>query len=96
MAMTDDELDEIERRVTLATPGPWEANLETRSGIGGASFIDLNPGGDQDAELYFTYAPVVRVSPDRRLDADLDFVAHARNDVPRLVAEIRRLRRLIE
>src|SRR5262245_31761077 len=54
----------------------------------------LNPDGDEDVELYFTYAPVARLSPDPALDADLDFVAHARSDVPRLVAEIRRLRNL--
>jgi hypothetical protein len=94
--MADDELDEIEERAALATPGPWEARLETRWGTGGASCIDLNPRGDEDAELYFAYAPLERVSPDPRLDADLDFVAHARTDVPRLVAEIRRLRGLIE
>ena len=76
----------------LATPGPWEPRLETRWGTGGGSCIDLNPDGDQDAELYFTYSPVERRSPNPQLDADLDFVAHARTDVPRLVAEIRRLR----
>ncbi|GIH17079.1 hypothetical protein [Rugosimonospora africana] len=94
--MTDDELDEIERRAMLATPGPWEARLETRWGTGGASCIDLNPGGDEDAELYFIYDPIPRVSPNADLDADLDFVAHARTDVPHLVAEIRRLRSLVE
>lgn len=94
--MTDDELDEIDRRAALATPGHWEANLETRSAIGGSSFIDLNPDGHEDAELYFQYSPVDRISPDHQLDADLDFCAHARTDVPRLVAEIRRLRRLVE
>lgn len=92
MSITDDELDEIERRARLASPGPWEAWLETRSGTGGGSCIDLNPGGAEDAELYFTYSPVDRISPDPQLDADLDFVAHARTDVPRLLAEIRRLR----
>jgi hypothetical protein len=31
-------------------------------------------------------------SPDVRLDAIIDFVAHAVEDVPRLLTEIRRLR----
>jgi hypothetical protein len=95
VSMMDDELEEIERRAMLASPGPWEARLETRWGTGGASCIDLNPDGDEDAELYFAYVPVERVSPDPQLDNDLDFVAHARTDIPRLVAEVRRLRRMI-
>ncbi len=32
------------------------------------------------------------MSPDARLDAIIDFVAHAAGDVPRLIAEIRRFR----
>ena len=92
--LTNAELDRIDQRAMLAAAGPWEPRLETRWGTGGASCIDLSPGQDDDNELYLTYSPDDRVSPDTQLDADLDFIAHARTDVPRLVAEIRRLRAL--
>ncbi|WP_281901094.1 hypothetical protein [Phytohabitans aurantiacus] len=91
-ALTGADLDQIEHRAMLATRGPWEPRLETRWGTGGASCIDLNPGRDEDNELFLTYAPDNRVSPDTQLDADVDFIAHARTDVPKLVAEVRRLR----
>jgi hypothetical protein len=90
--LTDAELDQIEDRAQRATPGPWTPKLETREGIGGASYIELDPGADNDAELYLTYSPVDRISPNAAMDADLDFIAHARTDVPRLAAEVRRLR----
>jgi helix-turn-helix resolvase-like protein/resolvase-like protein len=64
VAITDDELEEMERRTTLASPGPWEPRLETRWGTGRESCIDLNPGGDWDDELYFRYAPTDRNSSD--------------------------------
>jgi len=91
--LSGEELDLIDDRARQATPGPWVAQLETRYGLGGGSFIDLSPGADTDDELYLTYSPVNRVSPNAALDADLEFIAHARSDIPRLVAEIRRLRR---
>jgi hypothetical protein len=36
------------------------------------------------------------VSPDARLDAVIDFVGNAAADVPRLIAEIKRLRRQVD
>jgi hypothetical protein len=66
--------------------------LETREGTGGASCIDLSPDTDTDTELYPTYSPIDRISPNAAMDTDIDFIAHARTDVPRLVTEVRRLR----
>jgi hypothetical protein len=66
-------------------------------GIGGCSFVQL--GGDPGAEheLYFELrlGSAQVTSPDERLDAVVDFLGNAADDVPRLVAEIRRLRRLL-
>lgn len=53
--LTEDEINEIERRVTQAlgvAPPPWEEHLETRHGIGGSSFIRLDAGSDDDHKLY--------------------------------------------
>ena len=92
MALDDSELDAIEARCRAATPGPWWAWVEGREGLGGDSFV--GQGGDDEGssplrrDLYLsTYRGVSPVPP-----ADYDFIAHARQDIPRLVAEIRRLR----
>ncbi|MEV7211476.1 hypothetical protein AB0O31_00065 [Kitasatospora cineracea] len=97
-ALTDVELDAMEGRIAGATPGPWAALLETRRGIGGASCIQVGPGvAEQDDEMYLSRFIGGRevLGPDRQSDADLDFIAAAREDMPRLVAEVRRLRGLL-
>lgn len=90
--LTEVELDGIERRASQATPGPWVPWLESREGIGGESFIELGADGVDDLQMYVAYSPARPAGPDAATDADLDFIAHARQDVPRLVAEVRRLR----
>ena len=70
-------LDEIERRCAAATPGPWISFIEGRDHSSGDSFIRTD--GD---DIYLSVAT----------DADQDFVASARQDIPALIAEVRRLR----
>lgn len=80
-------LDEIEDRAAAATPGPWE----TRIGRGGPR--------NGDAAVW-TAEPVeeacvsghVRIADCGYRGLDADFIAHARTDVPALLAEIDRLR----
>jgi hypothetical protein len=74
-------LNEIERRSNAATPGPWVSFIEGRDNMSGSSFIRT---ASEDIEL--TGAT----------DADQDFIAHARQDVPFLLGEVRRLRKLLE
>jgi hypothetical protein len=88
--LTNNDLDEIEQRATAATPGPWEAFIEERHAIGGDSFIRTGGLDDNQPDMYVSQyhgATSVKVPA-----ADLDFIANARQDIPRLVAEIRRLR----
>ena len=77
--MTEQELAEIEARVRATTPGPWRSFIEGRDHESGSSFIQTK---GEDIEL--TGAT----------DADQDFIAHARQDIPRLLEELRRLRNL--
>ncbi|MBP0448456.1 hypothetical protein J5Y04_02670 [Kitasatospora sp. RG8] len=90
--LTDDELTAIERRAAAAAPGPWKAHLEGQ-GIGGESFIQVRPDADPDDEIYVRrYVGNAELgSRHPELHADLEFIASARSDVPRLVAEVRRL-----
>lgn len=69
-------LSEIERRCAAATPGPWKSYAEGRDHTAGDSFIMT--GGD---DIYLTGATL----------ADQDFIAHARQDIPALIREIRAL-----
>jgi hypothetical protein len=84
--LSRDELDELDTLTAAATPGPWVANVEERGGIGGDSMIELGLPGDFPPDMY--------VFHDRKIApaADIDFIAAARNYMPRLIAEIRRSR----
>ncbi|GAA1222898.1 hypothetical protein GCM10009665_11420 [Kitasatospora nipponensis] len=97
---TEEELDAMELRIAAASTGPWVPVLETRGATGGASRIQIAPAtAVEDDEIHlsrFTDGERVQVGPDLQLDADLDFVASARQDMPRLIAEVRRLRALLE
>jgi len=69
--------------------------LETGSGLGGCSFIQIGEDLAADTEMYVDVHLGARrlASPDAQLDAIIDFVAHAPADIARLIAEIRQLRR---
>jgi hypothetical protein len=91
------ELVEIEQRAVRAfavAPQPWVAWLETRGGLGGESFIQLGDDPELDVEFYIRFYTGSNevTSPDVRLDAVIEFIADACNAVPRLIAEVRRLR----
>lgn len=88
--LTENELAEMERLVEAASSGPWEAFVEGRDHVAGDDFI--RTGGMDDASpdmyvtLYYDAQPVPAPA------ADLDFIAGARQAIPLLVAEVRRLR----
>jgi hypothetical protein len=76
----EDEILAIGERCERSTPGPWKSFVESRDHISGSDFI--RTAGE---DIYLTGATA----------ADQDFVAHARRDVPRLIAEVRRLKKLL-
>jgi hypothetical protein len=95
--LSDPELDEIEQRALNALdalPRPWLEFLETRQPIGGSSFVRCGDDPSQDLELHVqvTVNGGDWPSPDIRLDAVVDFIAHTARDVPRLLREVRMLR----
>ena len=75
--LTDQDLADIQARLNAASPGPWQSFIEGRDHEGGSSFIRTQ---GEDIELTGV------------TDADQDFIAHARQDLPRLLEEVRRLR----
>ncbi|WP_404867926.1 hypothetical protein ACI1MP_05895 [Kitasatospora griseola] len=96
--LSDRELAAIEQRAAAATPGPWVAWLESRQATGGCSFIRLDADPDEDDERYLTRVTGGREirGIDARTDADIDFIAAARQDVPCLLDAVRRLRAALE
>jgi hypothetical protein len=86
--LTDAELSELERLTDAAAPAPWIAF--TGPGIGGPEFIRLDGVDDQ-------FPPDMYVARgwgwnDIAPSADIEFIAAARNYMPRLLAELRRRR----
>jgi hypothetical protein len=87
--MTDADLRELERLSNAAAPGPWavdhvKAGVESYAVIhaGGTICVESEgEPGDFDQELR------------DMIVADFAFIAAAREAVPKLVAEVRRLRR---
>jgi hypothetical protein len=83
--MGNEVLDEtrlaaIAARAGAASSGPWIPMLEGRDHSSGSSCIRTSIGG---------------IDLDGASDADIEFIAHARQDVPYLVSELRRLARML-
>jgi len=81
-ALTDGELDAIRQRIVNSSAGPWRCFIEGRDHLSGEDFIKTAIGD-------ICFAGDITVS-------DCDFIAHSRQDLPRLVAEIDRLRQFNE
>jgi len=81
--LDDTELEAISKRCAAATPGPWKSFVEGRDHTSGSSFIMIGNGETRSDDIELSGATV----------ADQDFIAHARQDIPRLLAEIARLKR---
>jgi len=82
--LSNDYLMEVKKRVDAATPGPWTSFIEGRDHLGGDSFIRLSMNDSID-DLYLHGGSI----------ADQDFIAHARQDIPLLLGEIERMRKLL-
>jgi hypothetical protein len=76
-------LNAIRKRAAKATPGTWKTGREFGSGSLGSHVAVLS------GKL-----PPVELDPDRNGRNDAAFIAHARQDIPALLAEIDRLRNI--
>ncbi len=83
--LDENQLLEIGSRAEAASPGPWKAFLEGRDHVSGSSFIRVGDGAQRRDDIELSGAT----------PADYDFIAHARQDIPLLVDEVRRLKALL-
>ncbi|WP_413757466.1 hypothetical protein [Streptomyces sp. MMBL 11-3] len=100
------DLDSIEELCSVATPGPWfvrgldddhAMNLVAVSTVEGAGHGERWPGFDHKDLIAATLVQHPRYVDcvDGRWDENAAFIAMAREAVPSLVAEVKRLRRLL-
>nr|WP_315157602.1 hypothetical protein [uncultured Flavobacterium sp.] len=87
--MTDNEIKDIEDRCKLATSGPWKSLVEGRDIESADSFIMT---GISDGENIWNDKRGSDIYLIGATTADQDFIAHARQDIPKLIAEIKRLK----
>jgi hypothetical protein len=91
--MNKDDLEAIKARCEATSVAPWVSFIEGRDCESGSSFIMTGIsegehiwGKNRGEDLYLTGGT----------NADLDFIAHARQDIPRLLEEIERLKKIID
>jgi hypothetical protein len=90
----DAEIVGMKRRYEATSVAPWVTFVEGRDmELGGSSFIMTGiPKGEniwdekRGEDIYITGGTI----------ADQDFIAHARQDIPMLIAEIERLRKMMK
>jgi hypothetical protein len=87
---TNTEIENIRARCEAARSGPWTAIIEGRDQTSGSSFIMIGEGQKREEDLYLT-------GDDKPVSIpDYDFIANARQDIPFLLAEIDRLKSLLD
>jgi len=81
------DLDAIQARADKATPGPWKL---------WAMSVLADPVGDSNLDTAIPVADTFfRNADGRPRTNDATFIAHARTDVPALLAEVERLARIV-
>jgi len=76
--ITDDELKEIEARCKKTQNGPWKAYIEDRDHESGSDFIMTGEGINRQEDIEMLGAT----------EADYDFIANTKQDIPKLIEEI--------
>lgn len=83
--LTDEEILSIEIRAKAAQAGPWRSFAEGRDHTSGSSFIKTGEGEGRGEDIELIGATV----------DDQDFIAAARQDIPRLLDEIKELKKML-
>ena len=81
--LSDEDLKRIRKRWEASSPGPWIASVEGRDHTAGETVILR--GENREAEDLYLIGGTI---------PDYEFVAHAKQDIPLLLGEIERLKKL--
>ena len=90
--MTDQEIIEIKKRAEMATKGLWKSYIEGRDHESGNDFIMT---GISENEDIWSEGRGTDIELMGATQVDQDFIANARQDVPKLLDEIERLKKEI-
>lgn len=80
--MSEEELKAIEDRAEHSTGRPW--------------FSKEAKAGSEPLEIWEVILPFGMLVAGEMTKRDAEFIAHARSDIPALVSEVRRLRKLVD
>ena len=84
--ISDYELNQIKQRCDKATSGPWVSYIEGRDHTSGSNFIMTGNKNNRGEDIELIGGTIY----------DQDFIAHARQDIPNLINEIKRLKKSIK
>ena len=90
--MDEDRLSEIEMRANNAYPGPWANSMGGGYNVHASDMKWICVTDNKDWDSHGPYSSIRRQTAIRTAE----FIAHTREDIPWLIAEIRRLRNKIE
>ncbi len=101
--MTQAELDEMRARCEAATDGPWEALGKLDDGGGDPEVNTVSEIAVKDWDGTEIRSQFICKTTDddlswtrvHNVDADTEFIAHSRADVPRLLDEVGRMREVL-
>ena len=85
-------IEEIRQRAEAATEGPWEYVSQTEDEYEMPKFVSPEHTIMDFGDCTMFY-PTEGTPPD---NADAEFLAHAREDIPALLAEVYRLRGIVD
>ncbi|QEE50330.1 hypothetical protein FUA48_12300 [Flavobacterium alkalisoli] len=80
------DLNKIEEITNKATKGPWKSFREGRDHTSGSSFIMTGVDGERGYDIEL----------DMMREEDQDFIAMARNVIPELIDEVKRLQDILK
>ena len=80
--LTDEELTQIKERAEKASEGPWDVDVPV-------DYCANCENGYEIVQSELFLAPIVAELKNRE---DAEFIAHAREDIPKLITEIEALR----
>ena len=103
MDLTDQELDDLDELDRAATPGPWHVRLlDDKHAMNLVAVSTVPDTGRGERWPDFDHGEIIAATlvqqpryvgvADELWDENAAFIAEARQAVPRLIAEIRRLR----